>query len=311
MSGSSAYRAVLIAGPTASGKSEVALKLAERLNGTIINADSMQVYRELKTLTARPTAEDKNRAPHRLYGHKTGHPPYSSGQWLQDVAYELKICRQTGRLPIITGGTGLYFKLLLEGLSPMPDIPEQVRQFWRNEMAAESSAELHRHLAAKDPVMAQLIRPSDRQRIVRALEIYETTGKSLAYWQAQPKQPVLAAAQCLRLFIDWERAELYARCDLRFDRMIETGALQEVQALRTKNYPSDLPIMRALGVRPLTAYLDGQCSLDAAVSQAKTETRRYAKRQLTWARGQMADWHWLKAHKGADLTQQIFNFLKA
>ncbi len=305
----STCQAVLIAGPTASGKSAVALALAERLGGVVINADSMQVYRDLCVLTARPTTSEMARAPHRLYGHVAAEAAYSTGQWLADLqALHADLARQ-GRLPLITGGTGLYFKVLLDGLSPIPEIPAAVRQYWRHEQAHQPAPQLHAILAQRDAETAQRLAPGDRQRIVRALEVLEATGVPLSQWQQRPGTPLFATDKVLKIYLSPDRGTLYQRCDARFDRMMAHGALDEVAALRARALPSSLPIMRALGVRPLMTYLDGKCSRADAITQAKTETRRYAKRQLTWARGQMASWHWLAAENREDLTQQILNFL--
>lgn len=302
-------QAVLIAGPTASGKSGVALNLAEHLGGTVINADSMQVYADLHLLTARPGAQDTQRIPHLLYGTVSGSTAYSTGQWLHDVRGMLPALREKGTLPIFAGGTGLYFKALLEGLSPVPEIPDDIRRRWRVERTGIPSQELHAILAQRDPSAALTLAPGDRQRIVRALEVLDATGRPLTEWQKQPGVPVIAPSQTLKIHLSPERTALYARCDARFNKMMREGALHEVTNLLAENLSPDLPVMRALGVRPLSDHLRGNLSFEKAVTQAKTETRRYAKRQLTWARGQMTAWHWLETQNREDLTQQILNFL--
>jgi tRNA dimethylallyltransferase len=284
--------AILIAGPTASGKSAAALALAERLRGTVINADSMQVYRELPILTARPTIGDEARAPHRLYGIVSAGDAYSVGQWLEDTARAIEEAKTGERVPILIGGTGLYFKALLEGLAPIPDIPPEIRQMWRERAAALGAEGLHRELAARDPAMAARLRPSDPQRLVRALEVIDATGISLAEWQGGEAAPLLAARAVRRLVVAPERDVLYAAIDARFDRMMERGALEEVRALLSLGLDPGLPAMRAHGVRELATYLAGACSLEEAVTKAKTESRRYAKRQMTWARRFMQDWDW-------------------
>ena len=286
-------RAVLIAGPTASGKSGAALELALRLNGTVINADSMQIYRELEVLTARPSPSEEQRAPHRLYGAVSAAEVYSVGRWLGDAARAIEQARAEGRVPILVGGTGLYFKALVEGLAPVPEIPAELRMHWRERAESLGGAALHAALAARDPAMAAQLRPTDPHRIVRALEVIDATGVSLAEWQGENAPPVLAAGDALKLVIAPEREPLYAAIDARFDRMLERGAMEEVRRLLDLDLDSGLPAMRAHGVRELRAHLAGAISLDEAAAKAKTETRRYAKRQMTWARRFMADWAWV------------------
>lgn len=284
--------AILIAGPTASGKSATALSLARALGGTVINADSMQVYRELRVLTARPSAADLVAIPHRLYGTVPATEAYSVGHWLGDAAGAIEEARAQGRMPILVGGTGLYFKTLLEGLAPVPDIPEETREAWREKAAALAPAELHRELAARDPVMAARLQPSDPQRLVRALEVIDATGVSLADWQGTAGSPILRSDAVTRLVVAPEREAVYAAIDARFDAMMEQGAREEVAALMALQLDDKLPLMRALGVRELAAYLGGDMTLEGAVAKAKTESRRYAKRQMTWAKRFMTDWEW-------------------
>lgn len=286
-------RAILIAGPTASGKSALALALAERFGGTIVNADSMQVYGDLAILTARPAAADMARVPHRLYGHVAGSTAYSVGLWLGEARRAIAAAEAEGRLPIIVGGTGLYFQALAEGIAPVPDIPADVRAHWRARAAEIGAEALHAELTRRDPVMAARLRPSDPQRITRALEVLEATGRSLADWQAVPGEPVLPESGTLRLVVAPEREVLRARCDSRFDAMLAAGALGEVAALLAQRLDPALPVMRALGVGPLARHLQGELDLAAATERAKAETRQYAKRQLTWLRRAMADWTWL------------------
>lgn len=286
------HNAVFIAGPTAGGKSALALSIAEASRGVVINADSMQVYRELRILTARPSAEEENRVPHRLYGCVPGCDAYSAGRWISDCARILDAAREDGLTPIFVGGTGLYFKALLEGLSPIPDIPQDVRDHWRRQAEKLGSQRLHEILADRDPAMAARLRPSDPQRLTRALEVLDGTGSSLSQWQDAPGEPLLDPACATRLVVAPPRQVLYDRIDARFDRMLDDGAIEEVKALTELDLPPDLPIMRALGVRPLIRYLDGALSLDAAAEQVKTESRRYAKRQLTWLKRNMMSWDW-------------------
>jgi tRNA dimethylallyltransferase len=290
--GAQAVRAVLIAGPTASGKSEAALDLAVRFGGTVINADSMQVYRELGVLTARPGPEAERRAPHRLYGVVSVAERYSVGRWLQDAAAAIEAARTEKRLPVLVGGTGLYFKALTEGLAPVPDIPPGIRAAWRRRAARLSPGALHRALAERDPDMAARLPQTDPQRLLRALEVVEATGISLADWQQDRVPPVLAPETAMRIVIAPDREALYAEIERRFDRALAAGAVEEVQDLLQMNLDGALSAMRAHGVPEIAHWLRGDCSREQAVSQAKTAIRRYAKRQLTWARRFMQDWHW-------------------
>jgi tRNA dimethylallyltransferase len=285
-------QAVLIAGPTASGKSGVGLELACGLGGTVINADSMQVYRELRVLTARPSQSEEARAPHRLYGTVSAAQACSVGRWLDDAADAIAEARGEEKLPILVGGTGLYFRALTEGLAPVPDIPAEVRSYWREQAAKLGREALHQELAARDPAMAARLKPADPQRIVRALEVIDATGVSLAEWQGGNAAPLLAPGDVLRLVIAPEREPLFAAIDTRFDRMIEHGAVGEVRALLDLELDPGRPAMRAHGVRELAAYLSGAVSREEAVAKAKTESRRYAKRQMTWLRRFMSDWRW-------------------
>jgi tRNA dimethylallyltransferase len=285
----------LIAGPTASGKSTLAARRAAERGGIVVNADSMQVYRELRILTARPAEADEAAVPHRLYGFRPASEPYSVAEWLKDVAPLIAAAREGGRPLVIVGGTGLYFKALLEGLSPVPAIPEDIRDWWRAEAAAATdSAALHGILRERDPAMAARLAPTDPQRIVRALEVLEATGRSLLDWQQVQGEALLSATEAELLFVSPPRETLYARCNARLDQMIDAGALEEVRHLATQGLDPELPAMRALGVRPLLVHLRGLLALDAAVEEAKTETRRYAKRQLTWARRNMIAWNYIK-----------------
>lgn len=281
---------VLIAGPTASGKSAMALLLAERHDGVVINADSMQVYRELRVLTARPTEAEEARAPHRLYGHVGAASRHSVGKWLEDVAAVLDEARAAGRLPIFVGGTGLYFKALTEGIAPVPEIPEAVRAEWRERGAREHPAALHRLLAERDAEGAAAVGVTDRARIVRALEVVEGTGRPLREWQRQSSPPLIEAAEARRIVLAPDRAVLGERIDLRLARMVEEGAVAEAAALARLGLPPDLPSMKAIGVGEFADHAAGRISLDMALRKVRTETRRYAKRQMTWFRNQMTDW---------------------
>jgi tRNA dimethylallyltransferase len=277
-------RALLIAGPTASGKSALAMDLARKWNGVIINADALQVYGPLRILTARPTPDEESRIPHRLYGHVGARAQYSVARWLQEATLEIEATWQRGFYPIITGGTGLYFRALEKGLAAVPEIPEDIRGFWRR-----FKGDLHRELTRRDPAMAQRLLPGDRQRLTRALEVIDATGRSLLDWQRDGQaQAPLAGIQVERMFMDVPRDELYARAELRFHQMMAAGALDEVRPLL--GLDPGLPMMKAIGVPELSAHLRGDIDLDEAIQKAQTATRQYIKRQLTWWRGQGAGW---------------------
>ncbi len=284
MPDSTQKRAVLIAGPTASGKSALALRIARERHGVIINADSMQVYQELRILTARPSADDEAQAPHKLYGHVSGTIDYSVGKWLKDAKAEIETCWASGQLPIITGGTGLYFKVLEEGLAEIPPIPAAIKTYW-----CEAQGDLHTRLLKRDPAMAARLNPADRQRITRALEVHDATAKSLLWWQEQGHAAALLKnVDAERLYMNVDRQELYARAGRRFDLMVQNGALDEVRNLPV--LPPSQPIMKAIGVPELMAHQAGVMSLAEATEKAKTSTRNFIKRQLTWSRGQMTGW---------------------
>ena len=296
---------ILIAGQTASGKSGLALRIAEQIDGVIVNADSMQVYRELQILTARPDQEEMGGIPHLLYGHIAASTPWSVGHWLLDVKQALEDIEKQGKRAIIVGGTGLYFKGLLEGLSPVPDIADEIRDKWR-QRALDHFYDLHAILQKRDPELAELLLPTDRQRLARALEVIDGTGKSLLYWQQQPENPLLEADHTLKLVIEIDRTELYARCDHRFDLMMDKGALEEVEKLLDLDLPPTLPSMRALGVRPLKAFLSGECTKSEAIEKAKTETRQYAKRQNTWQKSNMITWNYINLKHMERLSPFLF-----
>ncbi len=284
-------RAVFIAGPTASGKSALALSLAEHIGrAVIINADSMQVYGDLRILTARPSVGDEARAPHRLFGHVPGTRAYSVAAFISDCRLALDEARAANAVAIIAGGTGLYFKALLEGLSPIPPIPDDIRRHCRSEAGRVGSVELHAVLAAIDPLMATRLQPTDTQRITRALEVMLATGKSLSAWQQVPGVPLIEPSQIARFVLMPERETMMARCDARFDAMIQDNVLEEVARLRDLELGSDLPVMRVLGLRPLIGHIERRLPLDAAISRAKAETRQFAKRQVTWLKRHMISW---------------------
>lgn len=281
------FDAVLIAGPTASGKSALALALARDYGGAVINADAMQVYRELCVLSARPDAGEERLAPHYLYGFVSAFEPFSVGRWLDAARDALDEVRGKGLLPIVVGGTGLYFAALLNGLSPIPEIHASIRVEARQKLTELGNEKFHAELAARDPEMGARLNPGDSQRLVRAWEVIEATGQSLAEWQALKGTPVLEG-DLARYVLKPNREWLIARIEKRFRMMMAQGALDEVRAL--KGLGNDLPAARALGVPQLLAHLEGRLSLEQAVEQAVTQTRQYAKRQMTWFRHQMPDW---------------------
>ncbi len=306
----SKYRAILIAGPTASGKSRLALDIATRIDGVIINADSMQVYEDLSILTARPPLADLAVAPHRLYGFVPGSEPYSVGRYVTDAELAISECAESGQIPILVGGTGLYFKALLDGLSPIPPIPRPVREHWRAEVARLGPERLHEILSERDPEMASRLQTSDPQRIVRALEVLDATGQSLAEWQRIPGVPTVSGATAIKMVIDTDREELYEKSDARLDAMLAAGALDEVARLAARKLDPNLPVMRAIGVQPLLAHLRGRIDLDTALDATKTETRNYIKRQLTWLRRNMISWKWLNAQQKDSFVANILPIIR-
>jgi tRNA dimethylallyltransferase len=279
----------VVAGPTASGKSAFALRLAEAVGGMIINADSMQLYRDLRTLTARPTPEHETRAPHRLYGVLDAADPASVGRWLELAGNALAEARAERRPAIVVGGTGLYLHALLHGIAPVPPIPAAVRSAARDRFAAIGAPAFHAELATRDPAAAARLRPSDRQRLIRAYEVVVGTGCPLAAWQAAP--PVRLELPTLRIGVALTppRAALYERIGPRLHEMLERGALAELEALRRRRLDPELPLMKAVAVPALLAHLEGRIDLATALDRAIVQTRRYAKRQLTWLRHQLPE----------------------
>nr|WP_321443938.1 tRNA (adenosine(37)-N6)-dimethylallyltransferase MiaA [uncultured Cohaesibacter sp.] len=290
---SPAPTAVLIAGPTASGKSSLAVRLAEMVDGVIINADSMQIYDEMLILSARPTFEEMGGIEHRLYGYVHPSERYSVGRWLDDAVAAIKDVRASGRCPILVGGTGLYFKALLEGLNAIPEVSDAVRAFWAGELVRLGSPEaLHAILADRDPAMAGTLKPADGQRILRALEILDETGKSLLQWQAEDtmRHDISIVEGAMRMVLLPPREQVYGKIETRFDQMVELGGIDEAVHLNALGLSPDLPAMKAIGVAHLNAYAQGVMSYDEAIALCKRDTRRYAKRQMTWIRNQMDKW---------------------
>jgi tRNA dimethylallyltransferase len=286
-------KAVLIAGPTASGKSALALELAQKTGGVVINTDSMQVYRDLRIITARPTMEEEARAPHRLYGHVDAAVNFSAGAWVADAEKVLAEARAEQRLAVFIGGSGLYFKALTHGLSAVPPIPAEIRDAVRARLERDGVEALHAELARRDPVSAERLKPRDRTRIARALEVVEATGRTLPDWHREGLPPLLPPGEFSALFLAPEREQLYARIDARFDAMLDAGALEEVAALAGRKLDPLLPAMKAHGVPALIRYLGGEITREQAAEIGRADTRHYAKRQFTWFRHQLPEFEWV------------------
>lgn len=292
--------AVLIAGPTASGKSAVAIAVANAMDGVIINADAMQLYGVLRVLTSRPSEVDEREAPHRLFGTVAPGEAWSAGRWLAAARSEIEAAWDTGKVPVLAGGTGLYFKALEEGLSPVTAIPQDVRERWRDRLKHDGAAALHAELARQAPDDAARLELGDSQRIVRCLEVLEATGKPLsAHFAVASEASVLNGAEVRKVAIVPPRDELYAVINTRFETMLEMGALNEVRELLALGLPEDLPVMKAIGVKPLADMLDGKLTRAEAIALAQRQSRNYAKRQMTWIRNQMADWPVVQTRKAA------------
>ncbi|WP_262696149.1 tRNA (adenosine(37)-N6)-dimethylallyltransferase MiaA [Kordiimonas aquimaris] len=292
-------RALFIAGPTASGKSALSLQAADVLDGIIINADSMQVYKELPVLTACPSADDEKKTPHRLYRFLNADQVCSAAFWADKAMEEIESAWLQNKTPIVVGGTGMYFKILIDGIAKIPDIPHVVRRAVRQQCEEEGSKVLHGELSQYDTLTAARLPEGDSQRICRAVEVYRATGIALSVWQQDtPPGPMTELDKqggLTKVILSPDRDVLYDRCNRRFDQMITQGALDEVRSLDSQQLPHDLPVMRALGVPSLIAYLRGQLHMDEALNDAKMQTRRFAKRQLTWFRNQFSDWNRLSA----------------
>lgn len=282
------YDAVLITGPTASGKSALALRLAREAEGVVINADSMQVYDTLRVLTARPSQEEMGDVPHHLYGHVPASRVHSTGEWLRDVVALLPQIRAAKRLPVFVGGTGLYFKALTGGLSDMPDIGQEVRCRVRLRLKEEGSLALHRELALRDPAVGTLD-PGDGQRIVRALEVLEQTGRSISHFQGRPGVQVIDPQRAQKFVVLPDRALLRARINARFAQMFDNGAVEEVRSLLALDPDPEVPAMKAIGVPQIIEMLLGRMTAEEVVERSSALTRQYAKRQMTWFRNQMDD----------------------
>ncbi|MBK8906422.1 MAG: tRNA (adenosine(37)-N6)-dimethylallyltransferase MiaA [Rhodospirillales bacterium] len=279
---------VVIAGPTASGKSALAVDVAEAVRGTVINADSMQVYRELRVLTARPSPADEARAPHRLFGVLPAAKRCSVGRWLAMAVSEIQSAREDGRVPVVVGGTGLYLKALIHGLTPIPIIPANVRAQAEALHARLGGAAFRAALAALDPESAGRLRESDPQRLIRAYEVAAATGRPIGDWRRSAPASPAGCGPFVVVVVRPPRETLYASIDVRFDRMIADGVVDEVRTIVAMRLDPSLPAMKAVGVRELAAALDGNSTMEVAVAAAKQASRNYAKRQLTWLRHQLA-----------------------
>ncbi|MBY3049589.1 tRNA (adenosine(37)-N6)-dimethylallyltransferase MiaA [Rhizobium leguminosarum] len=285
----STVNAILITGPTASGKSALAVELARRHDGAVVNADSMQVYDTLRVLTARPSEEEMQGVPHHLYGHVPADAAYSTGAWLRDVTALLPTLRAAGRLTVFVGGTGLYFKALTGGLSDMPEVPKALREKLRARLVEEGPDGLYAELAEADPAMAASLNRQDGQRIVRALEVMKATGRSIADFQGRSGPVVIDADEARKIVVLPDRAVLHQRINGRFEKMLQQGAEDEVRALLALDLPAEAPVMKAIGVSQITAMVRGEMTRDEVLEKGAAATRQYAKRQMTWFRNQMDD----------------------
>ena len=291
---------VLVAGPTASGKSALALALAEARGGVVINADSLQVYRDLRIITARPAPEEERRVPHRLYGHVDAAENFSVGRWCEEAVAALGETLRTARAAILVGGTGLYFNALTRGLAHVPPVPARIREEVRARLVTDGVAALHAELKWRDPAAAARLMPGDRARISRALEVVLATGRSLLDWHEDNKPPAIDVSHAAKIFLMPERDELFARIDRRFDEMMAAGALDEARALAARRLDPDLPAMKAHGVPWLIRHLNGEIALAQAVTQSKRDTRQYTTRQATWFRNQLPQFEWVEPERASE-----------
>ena len=301
---------LVIAGPTASGKSALALDAAGAFAGTVINADSMQVYRELRILTARPSAEAEARVSHKLFGVLPASEPCSAGRWLRMAAAEIEAAHSRSSLPIVVGGTGLYLKALTGGLAEIPDIGEDIRAEARTLHASLGGEAFRAELAKLDPEAADKLPAGDSQRLIRAFEVARATGRPLADWQDETAPATALRARFATIALIPPRRRLYAACDARFDLMIAAGAIDEVKALAALGLAPGRPALKAVGVPELSRHLRGEASLEEAVGAAKRATRNYVKRQLTWLRTQGAGAWILSAQYSESLRPKIFSFIR-
>jgi tRNA dimethylallyltransferase len=295
----------LIAGPTASGKSALAIALARRTGGTVINADSAQVYAELRVLSARPSPEEEAQAPHRLFGHVAGTEDYSAARWAEEAKAEIAAAHERGSLPILAGGTGMYIRTLLDGIAPVPEIDPAIRA----DVRALPVAETHRQLRQADPEAAERLNAADTTRVARALEVVRSTGRTLAAWQNERVGGIGDAIDLAPLILLPDRTWLAERCDRRLGAMFEDGAIEEVESLlQRSDIPANAPVRRAIGVSEITAFLEGSLDREEALERAQAATRQYAKRQYTWLRHQPpADW---PRTDSTDISKQADHFAR-
>ncbi|WP_439616220.1 tRNA (adenosine(37)-N6)-dimethylallyltransferase MiaA [Shinella sp.] len=279
--------AILITGPTASGKSALAVRLAREHDGVVVNADSMQVYDTLNILTARPQPEDMGGIDHRLYGHVPAGAAYSTGDWQREATGLVAELRARSKLPVFVGGTGLYFRALTGGLADMPVIPDDIRERVRGRLDAEGAEALHRDLTERDPQTAARLKPGDGQRILRALEVLETTGRSISTFQAAAGPAVIDPERAEKIVVLPDRAVLATRINRRFATMLTSGAVEEVKALLALDLSPAMPVMKAIGVPQIAAMLAGEMSEAEVIERGAAATRQYAKRQMTWFRNQL------------------------
>ena len=302
---------IVIAGPTASGKSACALDVAREFDGVVINADSMQVYDVLRVITARPSEQDERLAPHKLYGVLPPSEACSAGHWQEMAVAAVKEAWAEGKLPVVCGGTGLYIRTLIEGIGAFPEIPADVRQAAMARLEALGNVAFHQEVAERDPVIAERLHPSDSQRLVRAWEVYEATGTPLSQWQEEVRpHPPIPGLRSVTVLLLPDREDLYPACEARFDQMIDQGALEEVRALEKLGLNPVVPAMKALGVPEMLAFLAGEKTLDEARDWAKTTTRRFAKRQMTWFRNQIDPDYQVSAQYSERFREEIFSFIR-
>ena len=298
----------LIAGPTASGKSALALALAERTGGTIVNADSAQVYRDLRVVTARPSADEESRAPHRLYGHRDGADPCSAAEWAAEARAVIEEVHSADGLPILVGGTGLYLRTLIDGIAPVPEIDPAIRA----EVRALDVAWAHERLAIEDPGAAARLRPTDTTRVARALEVVRSTGRPLAAWQKERVGGIGGSVELRALVLLPRRPWLYARCDDRFEKILSDEGIEEVRLLLERRLNPVLPVMRAIGVPEIQAMLEGRMTRAEALEAGRTATRQYAKRQYTWfSRQPPSDWARFEEAPAGEAFEQALALLSS
>ena len=298
---------VLLSGPTATGKSSLASKLAEKIDGEIINADSIQLYRDLFILTARPDIK-KEKIKHHCYGFLDGDINWSVGKWINEINKILKDVIKRKKVPIVVGGTGFYFKAITDGLSPIPDIDKSIRLKIENDLEKKGLTELQKRLALIDPKASEKINPNDRQRIMRALEVYEGTNKKISDFWLMKREKIIKY-KTINFKIDADREWIYKNCDLRVDYMFENGVVEEVRNLLTKNYSKNSPIMKAIGVDEITSFLNSDITIDKALELIKFKTHQYAKRQITWINNQMISWNSINTQYSNKIINEIIKKL--